>query len=257
VAVIEPAGTAVAEPAVLDVGGFVPFSSTDWPGKLAAVVFVQGCPWRCAYCHNTSLQAKRRGDGQAWREVVDVLARRVGLLDAVVFSGGEPTLDAGLPAAISSVRAMGFQVGLHSAGLDPARLKALLPLIDWVGLDVKTSFADYADVTGVARSGKSAKSSLAHVLASGVAHELRTTYHPALLSDEALIDLARTLKASGARDWVLQQWQEHEEAADESLAAHASSAGARPAPLLAATWRWPNAALLDKLREVGPALSLR
>jgi pyruvate formate lyase activating enzyme len=245
-----------AEPAALEVGGFVPFSSTDWPGKLAAVVFMQGCPWRCAYCHNTSLQSKRRGDGQAWGEIVEVLERRVGLLDAVVFSGGEPTLDAGLPAAIATVRAMGFQVGLHSAGLDPNRLKALLPLVDWVGLDVKTSFADYADVTGVARSGKSAKSSLAHVLASGVAHELRTTYHPALLGDQALIDLARCLRAAGARDWVLQQWQEHEESADDPLMSKAP-AGARPAPLLAATWRWPNAALLDKLREVGPALTLR
>ncbi|MBK6852972.1 MAG: anaerobic ribonucleoside-triphosphate reductase activating protein [Burkholderiales bacterium] len=244
------------ETPALEVGGFVPFSSTDWPGKLAAVVFVQGCPWRCAYCHNTSLQPKRRGDGMAWGEVVEVLGRRVGLLDAVVFSGGEPTLDAGLPAAISTVRAMGFQVGLHTAGLDPARLKALLPLVDWVGLDVKTSFTDYAEVTGVARSGTAAKRSLAHVLASGVAYEVRTTYHPALLGDAALIDLARGLEAAGARDWVLQQWHEQDEAANESRAAHAA-AGDAPVPLLAATWRWPPAALLDTLREVGPALSLR
>jgi pyruvate formate lyase activating enzyme len=244
------------EPLVLEVGGFVPFSSTDWPGKLAAVVFVQGCPWRCAYCHNTPLQAKRRGDGRAWGDIVEVLERRVGLLDAVVFSGGEPTLDAGMPAAIATVRALGFQIGLHSAGLDPARLKALLPLVDWVGLDLKTSFVDYAEVTGVARSGTSASLSLDHVLASGVAHELRTTYHPALLGDQALIELARTLKSRGARDWVLQQWQEHEEAADESRAAHGQP-GDPPAPLLSASWRWPHAALLDKLREVGPSLSLR
>jgi pyruvate formate lyase activating enzyme len=231
----------------------VPFSSSDWPGQLVAVVFVQGCPWRCSYCHNTSLQPKpRRGDGErdgaAWRSVLEVLERRVGLLDGVVFSGGEPTLDPGLATAIAAVRALGFKVGLHSAGLDPDRLKALLPQVDWVGLDVKTGFADYGAVTGVPRSGDAARRSLTQLLASGVAHELRTTYHPALIGDAALLALARCLAHAGASDWVLQAWQPHEQAAD--------AAAPQTTPLLA-SWRWPHPTLLDQLRSVGPRLHLR
>jgi pyruvate formate lyase activating enzyme len=245
---------------MLDVGGFVPFSTTDWPGQLVAVVFVQGCPWRCVYCHNPQLQPRRRcaqpfdvppgqtgaGPGdQSWQAVHEVLAARVGLLDGVVFSGGEPTLDPALPAAIAQVRALGYRVGLHTAGIAPERLQALLPGLDWVGLDVKTSLDDYADLTGASRSGRAARRSLALLLASGVAHELRTTYHPALQDDRCLLDLAAELQALGARHWVLQQWQaqpRHDQA---------GAAG------LDACWRWPAEVVLQQLRACLPGLALR
>jgi pyruvate formate lyase activating enzyme len=191
----------------LEVGGLTPLSTTDWPGKLAAVVFVQGCPWRCAYCHNPELQVRWASDGRAWRRVLEKLERRVGLLDGVVFSGGEPTLDTRLPEAIASVRALGFRVGLHTAGIYPERLSAVLGSVDWVGFDVKTDFADYPALTGTPRSGDAARRALALLLASDAAHELRTTYHPALIGDAKLLALARTLKALGATSWVLQQWR--------------------------------------------------
>ncbi len=79
----------------LRVGGFVPFTSTDYPGALAAVVFCQGCPWRCGYCHNPHLIAARGDDERDFARIVDWLGTRRGLLDAVVFSGGEPTAQAG------------------------------------------------------------------------------------------------------------------------------------------------------------------
>ena len=78
---------------MLKVGGYVPFSSTDYPGKLAAVVFVQGCPWRCTYCHNPHLQPRQQPPGSpSWEQIRKRLQGRQGLLDAVVFSGGEATL---------------------------------------------------------------------------------------------------------------------------------------------------------------------
>jgi pyruvate formate lyase activating enzyme len=231
---------------VLGVGGFVPFSSSDWPGRLCAVVFVQGCPWRCRYCHNPELQARSQGPDAAqplaWQAVFEVLQRRVGLLDGVVFSGGEPTLDPGLPAAIDQVRALGYGVGLHSAGIAADRFAAVLPRVDWVGLDVKTGYADYPRVTGVARSGRSPRHCLELLLASGVAHELRTTDHPALQDDAALLALARELKALGARHWVLQAWQERADALDQGLSA---------------CWRWPHDSVLQALRQDLPALLLR
>src|SRR5450759_3498739 len=113
-----PTLTSAAFPAKqLKVGGVTAFSATDYPGKLAAVIFVQGCPWRCGYCHNPHLQTRTRTSPTAWADVLLLLQRRVGLIDAVVFSGGEPTMDPALAEAMREVRALGFGVGLHSAGI--------------------------------------------------------------------------------------------------------------------------------------------
>ncbi len=85
----------------LRVGGLTPLTATDYPGHLAAVVFCQGCSWRCAYCHNSHLIPPRASAQIEWPAVMQFLARRVGLLDAVVFSGGEPTLQPSLAQALS------------------------------------------------------------------------------------------------------------------------------------------------------------
>lgn len=193
--------------AMLRIGGLVPLSTTDFPGRLAAVVFCQGCPWRCAYCHNPHLLPRRGAHEINWEAVVAFLRRRVGLLDAVVFSGGEPTLQAGLAAAMRTVKAMGFEVGLHTAGIDPQRLREVLPFVDWVGLDIKTVFDDYADVTGVPHSGARARLSLAALLASGVAYEVRTTVHPRLLPAANLLKLAKVLAGCGVRQYAVQEYR--------------------------------------------------
>jgi pyruvate formate lyase activating enzyme len=83
---------------VLRVGGLTRLSATDYPGKLAAVVFCQGCAWRCDYCHNPELQPPRSTGEIAWPEVLAFLERRKGLLDAVVFSGGGPNQQRGREA---------------------------------------------------------------------------------------------------------------------------------------------------------------
>ena len=188
----------------LKVGGFVPFTTTDYPGKLAAVVFVQGCPWQCAYCHNPHLQPRTENSATPWHEVLAILKRRKGLLDAIVFSGGEPTLDPALADAIREVRALGFLVGLHTGGAYPRKLAEILPLIDWIGLDVKAQFVDYERVTGIAGSGEQALTCAEVVIKSGIAHEFRTTVHPDLISDASLLQLAQTLSAMGVQNYALQ-----------------------------------------------------
>jgi pyruvate formate lyase activating enzyme len=188
----------------LRIGGLVPFTTTDYPGHLAAVVFCQGCTWRCAYCHNPHLLPAHGPEHHAWVDVRAFLEKRRGLLDAVVFSGGEPTLQGGLADAMREVKAMGFKVGLHSAGMVPDRLSRVLPLVDWVGLDVKAPRQAYPRITGVAGSGEAAFESLTRVLAAGVAYELRCTWHPDLLSDADLAQLGLDLEALGVRCLVLQ-----------------------------------------------------
>jgi pyruvate formate lyase activating enzyme len=188
----------------LRVGGITPMTTIDYPGELAAVVFCQGCPWHCSYCHNTDLLPGRGQNEVPWEQVLELLKRRRGLLDAVVFSGGEPTLQGGLADAIRQVKALGYKVGLHSAGSYPVRLERVLPMVDWVGLDIKALPQDYQKVTGVPGSGEAAWGCARRLIAAGVAHEIRITVDPALLSQEQVDEMVQRLYDMGAERVTLQ-----------------------------------------------------
>nr|WP_284620469.1 anaerobic ribonucleoside-triphosphate reductase activating protein [Rubrivivax pictus] len=246
------AGPVPAPPAAharpLQIGGITPFTSIDFPGRLAAVVFVQGCPWRCTWCHNPHLQPRRADDasgGRPWAEVRGWLARRTGLIDGVVFSGGEPTIDPGLAATMADVRAMGFAVGLHTAGIYPRRLQDVLPLADWVGFDVKAPLSRPAlldRTTGVAGSTGAVQQSLRLLRASGVAFECRTTAHPALLDEAALQLIGDELAALGITHVALQR---------------ARPVAAAAAPLDPVPKDWPSAATLEHFERLFPHFVLR
>jgi len=186
------------------VGGITPLTTIDYPGELAAVLYLQGCPWRCRYCHNGELLPRRGRHVIPWSDVLGWLSRRRGLIDAVVFSGGEATLQRTLPKAIGEVRAMDFKVGLHTAGCYPRRLAAVLPLLDWVGMDIKAPFARYAEITGVPGSGESACASARLLINSGVLHQFRTTRHPMLLSDADIEQSGLEIAALGGTPPMLQ-----------------------------------------------------
>jgi len=192
----------------LRVGGLTPLSATDYPGELAAVVYCQGCPWRCGYCHNPHLLPRRTAGGIAWSEVLGFLRRRRGLLDALVFSGGEPTAQPGLVLAMREAKALGYRIGLHSAGIYPRRFSEVLPLVDWVGFDAKAPFdAAYERITGVRASGEAALASARALLASGVDCEFRTTWHAGFLSPAELERLSATLAGLGVRRYALQEFR--------------------------------------------------
>ena len=207
----------------LRIGGLTALTTQDYPGELAAVVFCQGCPWRCGYCHNGDLLNARGRDLIPWSHVRDLLGRRRGLLDAVVFSGGEPTLQAALPAALAEVRALGFKTGLHTGGPYPERLARALPWLDWVALDIKALPQDYPTVTGVHGSGERAWESLVLLLGSGIPLEVRTTPMPGLDSPAYLDRLMGRLAQAGVRDYVLQRCHT-ERSQDPELRALASIA---------------------------------
>jgi len=189
------------------VGGLVPFSTIDYPGQLAAVIFLQGCPWRCGYCHNPHLQI--RGQPQYnWKQIIRFLQSRLGMLDAVVFSGGEPTADHCLLEAVKSVKKMGFLAGIHTAGAYPERLEKLLPYLDWVGLDIKAPFnSTYDRITTVTQSYHNALASLQRLLEQGGEFEVRTTLHPRLLSETDVLSIATTLASMGVKHYALQKFQ--------------------------------------------------
>nr|WP_249670594.1 anaerobic ribonucleoside-triphosphate reductase activating protein [Cellulomonas wangleii] len=192
----------------LQIAGLVPLSTVDWPGRLVATAFLQGCPWRCTYCHNSAILDPCLPGVVPWSDVTDLLARRRGLLDGLVLSGGEPTRQAGVVAAARQVKDAGFLVGLHTAGAYPARLPALLPYVDWVGLDVKAPAHLYRAITrtgGPTTAADKAFASLRLVLDSGVDVQVRTTVDPTVLMDEDVAELSTLLADLGVRDHVLQQ----------------------------------------------------
>lgn len=188
----------------LKLGGWTPLSTCDWPDMLAAVGFVAGCPWRCGYCHNPHLQTRPTHSDIPFASVVAFMQTRQGLLDGMVFSGGEPCSDPALPAVITQIKSLGFKVGLHTAGCYPERLSTVLPLLDWVGLDIKTVPERYDDLSGRPHSSRAAFEALSQVLAAGIDYEVRTTIHPQWLPTDQLMQLADYLHQSGVRHYALQ-----------------------------------------------------
>jgi anaerobic ribonucleoside-triphosphate reductase activating protein len=193
------------------VGGLTPFSTVDWPGTLAAVVFIAGCPWRCHYCHNPELQT--RAARYDWRDVRAFLDTRQGLLDAVVFSGGEPLSEPRLPSMIREVRRMGFRIGLHTAGIYPLRLADVMRYLDWVGLDIKADAQGYDDITGRRDSQRPAQACLTQLLTAGMDFECRITWHPDWLSETRLLALARELARRGVKRFAVQSARSSADAA--------------------------------------------
>ncbi len=191
----------------LKVGGLTLCSTDALPGRNTAIVFVQGCPWRCGYCHNPHLQMQRPDSPLAWSRIRAAIESRASRLDAILFTGGEPTADPALPVAMGEMRALGLQVGMHTAGTDPDRLQAVLPLLDWVTLDIKAPFSRYARLTGTPGSGDAARACAQAILASGVPYEFRTTFHPALLEESDLEALAHELAALQSQSLTVQRFR--------------------------------------------------
>lgn len=190
------------------VGGVETFSAVDFPGKLAAVVFLQGCPWRCPFCYNTDLQPVGKATDFIWDKFLEFLTSRQGKLDAVVFSGGEPLVQDSLREAMRQVRELGFQIGLHTGGYRPKKLAEVLPLVDWIGFDIKAPLEEkrYAEVTKTNHL-QEVLQSLDMILASGIDFECRTTCDPRLLACADLRQMAEALHTRGVRKYFLQKYR--------------------------------------------------
>ncbi len=189
----------------LVIAGFVPFSAIDWPGKLAAVLFLQGCPWNCGYCQNPDLIESAVPGVVPWTQVRETLEQRVGLLDGVVFSGGEPTQQPAILDAVAEVTGLGFGAVLHTNGAYPDRLSELLPNLAWVGLDIKAPLSRYQAVTGSRRGGERAWASLDLLVASDVDYEVRVSVDPTVLKLSDIEEIVAELERRGARMPVLQE----------------------------------------------------
>ena len=167
----------------------------DYPGRVACTVFLNGCNFRCPYCHNAELL----GDAEPVMSVEGLLAflqKRRGILDGVCITGGEPTLHPELSELIRSIRALGFAVKLDTNGYRPEVLGALLGegLLDYVAMDLKNGPQAYAQTVGLpAVDLERVGESIRLLLDSGTEFELRTTVVHPLHSAETLTSMANWL----------------------------------------------------------------
>jgi pyruvate formate lyase activating enzyme len=174
----------------MKIAGFQPISLCDYPGKVAAVVFTQGCNLRCGFCHNGGLIPMDAAGARLFcqGDLVQRLAERAGLLDAVVVSGGEPTLQGDLAEFCQQVKRLGLLVKLDTNGTRPDVLKALFDggCLDFVAMDIKAPLDRYAMITGVETNVALIMASIHLIAASGIRHEFRTTFVRPLLTGEDL-----------------------------------------------------------------------
>ena len=190
------------------IGGVETFSMVDYPDHMAAVVFMQGCPWSCPFCHNKTLQKIGVETNFDWEKFKSFLVERKGKLDAVVFSGGEPLVQDALLDAIKEVKAMGYQIGLHTGGFRPDFFKQVLPLVDWVGFDIKTPLsAERYNLAVGQKHFAQVMESLHALISSGIKFECRTTCDPRLLSVEDIRTIGKELSALGVKEYYLQKYR--------------------------------------------------
>jgi len=169
------------------IGGFQPFTLSDFPGCVAAIVFTQGCNFRCPYCHNGELVCRTPEERALipQEEVLGYLSRRGDRVTGVVVTGGEPTVQPDLPLFLLRLRGMGLRVKLDTNGSNPGMLSQILleDLVDYVAMDVKAPWDCYRRLSGVTCDTEALRQSMNLILVSGVEHEFRTTRVTPLLSE--------------------------------------------------------------------------
>jgi pyruvate formate lyase activating enzyme len=190
-------------------GGYRACSLIDFPGKISAVLFTQGCSFRCPFCHNPGLVLHSSPTSLSEEVLLDFLETRKGKLDGVVISGGEPTIHPELPSFIKKIKQLGFAVKLDTNGSLPNVIEALLhtDLIDYWAIDRKASLANYSKISGVHIEPEIISKSSALIMNATENYEFRTTvireFHP----PEEIHTIAQELTHS--RRYILQQFHPH------------------------------------------------
>jgi len=176
-------------------GGLIKFTLIDFPGRPAAVVFTQGCNFRCRYCHNPELVYPHLFTEPAPEEEIrSFLQRRQGTLEGVVVSGGEPTLFDDLPEFMAYLKKLGYAVKLDTNGTRPDMISELIEkkLVDYIAMDLKAPLDKYNLITGVDTNPEILTRSMDLIRQSGLEYEFRTTYDKEVLTDQD-IDTLKTL----------------------------------------------------------------
>ncbi len=192
----------------MNIGGFQKNSLIDFPKTIACLIFTQGCNFVCPYCHNPDLVTgpqKRTGDLYDENQIFKFLEKRKGLLEGVVITGGEPTLQKDLTAFCRTVKNMGYTVKLDSNGTHPEMLTELLEnrLVDFISMDIKTSLDKYNLVVPGAFDAGKILESIRILMKTAPAYEFRTTCTRPFISTKTVKEIGNMVR--GASTYILQK----------------------------------------------------
>ena len=197
----------------MKISGLQKMTLLDFPGKVACTVFLQGCNFRCPFCHNSELLGATGPEGITQNELLAFLKKRVGLLDGVCITGGEPTLQKDLEDLIRAIKELGYLVKLDTNGTQPQVVKSLAEqkLIDYVAMDIKNSPTQYIETAGAPHMNLAdVEETMQFLLTGSLDYEFRTTVVAELHNEANMQEIGQWLqRLSGgqkAKRLYLQQY---------------------------------------------------
>jgi pyruvate formate lyase activating enzyme len=210
----------------MKLGGLQKLTLLDFPGKTACTVFTVGCNFRCPFCHNASLVVRPEEQRMYGNdEIMSFLKKRVGVLDGVAITGGEPTLMNGLYDFMKEIKALGYAVKLDTNGTRPEMLKRIVNdgLVDYVAMDIKNSREKYAYTCGLPDSYDISKieESKNFLMEGKVDFEFRTTVAKPFHEEADFIKMAEWLK--GSEKYFLQQFKDSGDIIGDSVSAYSDA----------------------------------
>ncbi len=202
----------------MKIGGFQKFSLIDYPGKISAVIFVQGCNFRCPYCHNRELVLPEYFSFSLQEEeILEFLENRKGKIEGVVITGGEPTIFPDLPDLLLKIKRLGYYIKLDTNGSNPQMIKLLIErkLVDYIAMDVKAPLEKYKEITGVNADTEKIASSIKLIKSSGIEYEFRTTVIYGIHTYADILKICNLIK--GSERYVIQNFYPSENLVDKSF----------------------------------------
>jgi len=195
---------------MVEIGGLQKVTLIDYPGRIAATVFLCGCNFRCPWCYSSELVLPEKIKKQpriSEKDFFNFLKERKELLEGVVICGGEPTVHKDLPVFLKKIKKLGYLVKIDTNGSNPGMLKKLIDekLIDYVAMDIKAPKEKYSKAVGAKVDVKKIQKSIDILRKSKVDHEFRSTIIPGVHNKKDIIDMARWIR--GGKAYYLQQFR--------------------------------------------------
>jgi len=188
----------------MKIAGLVRSSLIDYPGKIAAIVFTQGCNFRCAFCHNPDLiPLENKQLNIPEQEVIDFLKTRVGKLDGVVITGGEPLIQKDIEGFIGKIKKLGFSVKIDTNGSNPLILETLIKkkMVDYIAMDIKGTYGKYEDICAYPNKNVIQRS-IDIIKNCGLPYEFRTTVLPMFHEQQDFHEVGEMIR--GAKLYTIQ-----------------------------------------------------
>ena len=210
----------------MNIHGFNKLTLLDYPGHMAATIFLGGCNMRCPFCHNASLVTRVAAQPTIpLEDILHTLSKRKHILEGVCITGGEPTLNPGLTDLIRQIKSYGFKVKLDTNGTNPELLKSLVEegLIDYVAMDIKNSKEKYVLTSGFPNINlDKIEQSITFLLSGSLEYEFRTTIVKELHTQEDMFSIGKWIE--GAKAYYLQSYQTSDDILQPGLNCHSKEA---------------------------------